>query len=90
MVQSGVVGRPADVRFGSEADICSAKAHVRFTPESDRKSRHGPPRQPKGDAAGAGLAAGRASPVGNQRKKESLGCCKGCSRSVKNQIFGSQ
>ena len=23
-----------DVRFGSEADICSAKRHVRFTPES--------------------------------------------------------
>src|SRR5262245_56304394 len=25
---------PAHVRFGSEADICSAKRHVRFTPES--------------------------------------------------------
>jgi hypothetical protein len=23
-----------DVRFGSKADICSAKSHVRFTPES--------------------------------------------------------
>ena len=23
-----------DVRFGSEADMCSAQAHVRFTPES--------------------------------------------------------
>ena len=23
-----------DVRFGSKADICSAKGHVRFTPES--------------------------------------------------------
>jgi len=30
----------ADVRFGSEADICSAKSHVRFTPDTDRKSRH--------------------------------------------------
>jgi len=29
---------PADVRFGSEADICTAPAHVRFTPNSDRKS----------------------------------------------------
>src|SRR5262249_50927886 len=29
-----------DVRFGSEADICSAKRHVRFTPNSDRESRH--------------------------------------------------
>jgi hypothetical protein len=25
---------PADVRFGSKADICSAKRHVRSTPES--------------------------------------------------------
>jgi hypothetical protein len=28
----------ADVRFGSQADICSAKGHVRFTPNSGRKS----------------------------------------------------
>ena len=28
------------VRFGSLADICSAKNDVRFTPNSDRKSRH--------------------------------------------------
>jgi hypothetical protein len=27
-----------DVRFGSKADICSAKSHVRFTPNSDRES----------------------------------------------------
>jgi hypothetical protein len=27
-----------DVRFGSLADICSAKANVRFTPNSDRES----------------------------------------------------
>src|SRR5262249_33581498 len=26
------------VRFGSKADICSAKGHVRFTPKSDRES----------------------------------------------------
>jgi hypothetical protein len=26
-----------NVRFGSKADICSAKAHVRFIPESDIK-----------------------------------------------------
>jgi hypothetical protein len=26
------------VRFGSKADICSAQAHVRFTPNSDRES----------------------------------------------------
>jgi hypothetical protein len=29
-----------DVRFGSKADICSATRDVRFTPNSDRKSRH--------------------------------------------------
>jgi hypothetical protein len=27
-----------DVRFGSKVDICSAKGHVRFAPNSDRKS----------------------------------------------------
>jgi hypothetical protein len=26
------------VRFGSKADICAAKTHVRFTPNSDLKS----------------------------------------------------
>jgi hypothetical protein len=26
------------VRFGSKADMCGAQAHVRFTPNSDRKS----------------------------------------------------
>src|SRR5262245_39190228 len=29
-----------DVRFGSKADICSATEHVRFTPNSDRRSGH--------------------------------------------------
>src|SRR5262245_49181720 len=29
-----------NVRFGSEADICSAIGHVCFTPNSDRESRH--------------------------------------------------
>src|SRR5262249_52947589 len=29
---------PAHVRFGSKADICGATSHVRFTPNSDRKS----------------------------------------------------
>ena len=28
----------ANVRFGSLAEICSAKGHVRFAPNSDRKS----------------------------------------------------
>jgi len=32
--------RAGHVRFGSEADICAATSHVRFTPNSDRKSRH--------------------------------------------------
>jgi len=29
-----------DVRFGSEADICSAAGHVCFTPENNRNSGH--------------------------------------------------
>src|SRR5262245_37848127 len=28
-----------DVRFGSKADICSAKVHVRFAPESGHQNR---------------------------------------------------
>src|SRR5215470_2150502 len=49
----------ANVRFGSKADICTALAHVRFTPNSDRKSRH--PQNimsalpPKADMCGANL-----------------------------------
>src|SRR5262245_33359216 len=31
-----------NVRFESKADMCVAKRHVRFTPNSDRKSRHLP------------------------------------------------
>jgi hypothetical protein len=30
--------RDTNVRFGSLADICSAKGHVRFAPNSDRES----------------------------------------------------
>ena len=29
---------PANVRFGSIADICAAIRHVRFTPDNDRES----------------------------------------------------
>src|SRR5262245_50361627 len=39
--------------FGSEADMCSAKRHVRFTPESDIKS--------DGKASNAGPGARRRS-----------------------------
>src|SRR5262245_59866759 len=35
-----ILARRADVRFGSKADICSAQAYVRSTPNSDRKSGH--------------------------------------------------
>src|SRR5215831_5640900 len=35
--------RTFNVRFGSKADICSAQAHVCFTPNSDQESGH---RQP--------------------------------------------
>src|SRR5262245_12933334 len=34
-----VVRRTFNVRFGSKADICIAKRHVRVTPKSDRESR---------------------------------------------------
>jgi len=34
----GPLRRRSDVRFGSKADMCSAKRHVRFTPNSDRES----------------------------------------------------
>jgi hypothetical protein len=30
----------ADVRFGSKADICGAKCHVRFTPNSGHVQRN--------------------------------------------------
>jgi hypothetical protein len=30
----------ADVRFGSEGDICTAISDVRFTPKCDHKSGH--------------------------------------------------
>src|SRR5262245_51924350 len=39
-VQVWLVKALRNVRFGSEADICSATGHVRFTPNSDRKSGH--------------------------------------------------
>ena len=32
----------ANVRFGSKADICSAKLHVRFTPKSGHVRLHEP------------------------------------------------
>jgi hypothetical protein len=28
-----IIRPPADVRYGSKADICAAKRHVRFTPK---------------------------------------------------------
>src|SRR5262249_50545170 len=53
----GRLREATDVRFGSKADMCAAKGHVRFTPNSDRESGH---RQtvmsalpPKADMCGA-------------------------------------
>src|SRR5262245_21478526 len=40
MISKFVSSRTIYVRFGSQADICSATGHVRFTPNSDRKSGH--------------------------------------------------
>jgi hypothetical protein len=31
-----------NVCFGSKADMCAAISHVRFTPNSERESGHGP------------------------------------------------
>src|SRR5262245_31298417 len=36
--ERGRVGPRSNVRFGSEADMCSAIGDVRFTPNSDRES----------------------------------------------------
>jgi hypothetical protein len=33
MAKAGALKGVADVRFGSLADMCSALAHVRFTPQ---------------------------------------------------------
>jgi hypothetical protein len=38
MIASSGCSLPTNVRFGSLADICSAKEHVRFSPNSDRES----------------------------------------------------
>jgi len=32
--ENGMCGATSDVRFGSKADMCRAKRHVRFTPNS--------------------------------------------------------
>src|SRR5262245_12482156 len=36
----GVERDAGHVRFGSKADMCGAKGHVRFAPNSDRESGH--------------------------------------------------
>src|SRR5262249_39766348 len=73
-----------DVRFGSLADICSAQAHVRFTPNSDRES--GLPAKvmsalpPKADICGAqadvcfGPIADIASTIRKPRPRARLAC----------------
>jgi hypothetical protein len=39
-IGQGARATQADVRFGLKADMCNAPTYVRFTPNSDRKSRH--------------------------------------------------
>jgi hypothetical protein len=38
VAEDAAAQRKVDFRFGSLADICSAKGHVRFAPNSDRES----------------------------------------------------
>jgi hypothetical protein len=38
LMQISVFAPRLDVRFGSIADMCGAKEHVRFTPNSDHES----------------------------------------------------
>ena len=60
-----------DVRFGSEADICAATSHARFTPNSDRESDF--PQTvmsalpPKADMCGATRHVGTAAHAGPDR-----------------------
>src|SRR5262249_44836830 len=69
--------------LGSKADICAAPAHVRFTPNSDRESRHPQPvmsaLSPKADmcSAQAHVCYG---PIADIRKAEaySAGRAKPC------------
>jgi hypothetical protein len=68
-----LVKRKPNVRFGSQADICAAKRHVRFTPNSDRNNGH---RQtvmstlpPKADMCGA-LANVGYGPKADMLKRE--------------------
>jgi hypothetical protein len=35
---SRILQRKRDVRFGSKADICAAKSHVRFAPKTTAKA----------------------------------------------------
>jgi hypothetical protein len=39
MFESQILIKP-DVRFGSKADMCGAKRHVRFTPNSGHWTAH--------------------------------------------------
>src|SRR4029453_19108224 len=41
VAQSLLSGLPRHLRFGSKADMCSAKGHVRFTPESGHRNNYG-------------------------------------------------
>ena len=49
-VQTSTPDKRPNVRFGSKADICGAKRHVRFTPKSDIKCDREPAPTPRGKA----------------------------------------
>jgi hypothetical protein len=71
--QTDAVEGAITVRFGSEAYICAAKRHVRFTPNSDRESRHLPwgmsALPPKADMCGAVVPCPLRAKSGHPQRK---------------------
>jgi hypothetical protein len=68
------------VRFGSKADMCTALAHVRFTPNSDRESGHSlrgsvnRQGRARGDGPATHTALIDASVLGLGRQQTERGC----------------
>ena len=74
--------KPTDVRFGSLADICSAKWYVRFTP----KSGHGVAPSEQMSFAVAAMASGR-GPGEDRLRPRCVPQLKFCSLGVRMILF---